>query len=339
MTTLTRRATLAGAATTVAAAATTLRGRAARAEPIVYKFAHGFPETHPVHTHTVAAAEQVKERSKGALTIDIFSNGAFGGDSQLLSQLRSNAVQFFPTGGLVFSTLVPVAAINGMGFAFADYDAVWRAMDGGLGTHIRAGFDKVGLRPFARCWDNGFRQISSSTHPITSPADLHGFKIRVPVSPLYTSLFTALGCGVTSINLPEVYSALQTHLVDGQENPMVMLETTRFYEVQKYVSLTNHVWDGIWVVANKQAMESLSPELRGIVDDAFNDQAGPQRAEVAKLNASLVDEMKAKGLAVNTTTPDAFRAVLREAGFYRTWRDKFGAEGWGELESAVGKLA
>ncbi|WP_435336195.1 TRAP transporter substrate-binding protein, partial [Klebsiella pneumoniae] len=108
-----------------------------------------------------------------------------------------------------------------------------------------------------RIWDNGFRQITSSTRPIAGPADLQGFKIRVPVSPLWTSMFKALDSAPASINFAEVYSSLQTKIVDGQENPLAIISTAKLYEVQKYCSLTNHMWDGFWFLANRRAWERL----------------------------------------------------------------------------------
>ncbi len=105
-------------------------------------------------------------------------------------------------------------------------------MDGDLGAYDRDAFAKAGLHAFDRVWDNGFRQMTTSTKPIATPQDLVGLKIRVPVSSIYTSLFKALGAAPTSINLGEVYSSLQTHICDGQENPLIVVDTTKFYEVQ-----------------------------------------------------------------------------------------------------------
>src|SRR5436189_6066561 len=141
-------------------------------------------------------------------------------------------------------TLVPAASINGIGFAFPDYDTVWKAMDGGLGAHVRGEIGKAGLVVMDKIWDNGFRQTTSSTRPINAPDDLKGFKIRVPVSPLWTSLFQSLGAAPAGINFSEVYTALQTHIVDGQENPLTLISLAKLFEVQKYASMTNHMWDG-----------------------------------------------------------------------------------------------
>ena len=114
-------------------------------------------------------------------------------------------------------------ALYGVGFAFKDYSQVWAALDGDLGAYLRRVIAKVNLHAFDKMWDIGFRQITSSTKPILTPEDLKGFKIRVPVSPLWTSLFSHLGASPTSINFSEVYSALQTHIVDGQENPLSLI--------------------------------------------------------------------------------------------------------------------
>ena len=115
---------------------------------------------------------------------------------------------------------------------------------------------------FEKIWDNGFRQTTSSSRPINGPGDYKGFKIRVPVSPLWTSMFKAFDAAPASINFNEVYSALQTKIVEGQENPLALISTAKLYEVQKYCSLTNHMWDGYWFLANRRALEALPPDVR-----------------------------------------------------------------------------
>ena len=138
-----------------------------------------------------------------------------------MSQIRSGGVEFFTLSGLILSTLVPAASINGIGFAFPDYASVWKAMDGELGAYVRGQIAKTNqILAMETIWDNGFRQTTTSTKPIKTPDDFRGMKLRVPVSPLWTSMFKALGASPASINFNEVYSALQTKIVDGQENPL-----------------------------------------------------------------------------------------------------------------------
>jgi tripartite ATP-independent transporter DctP family solute receptor len=271
--------------------------------------------------------------------IQVFPNSQLGGDTDMLSQLRTGAIQMFNLSGLILSTFVPLASINGIGFAFKDYDQVWGAMDGALGALIRGTIAKSGLYALAAMWDNGYRQITSSTHPINAPDDLKGFKIRVPVSPLWTSMFKAFGAAPASININEAYSAMQTKIVEGQENPLALIDLYKFYEVQKFVSVTNHMWDGFWTLANGRVWASLPKDLQDIVERNLNEAARQEREDVRALNASLQGELTRKGMAFNSTDPQIFRAALRGAGFYAEWKEKYGAQAWAVLESQVGALS
>ena len=336
MSALSRRAVLAaGAALPLVA----LNRRPAQAAEFSYKFANNLAATHPLNLRANAATAKIKEATSGRVEITVFPNSQLGSDTDTLSQLRSGAVEFFTLSGLILSTLVPTAAINGIGFAFKDYDTVWKTMDGKLGSLVRGEIGKRGLYAFEKQWDNGYRQITSSTKPIRTPDDLKGFKIRVPVSPLWTGMFTSFGASPTSINFSEVYSALQTHIVDGQENPLATIDAGKLYEVQRYLAVTNHMWDGFWFLANKRSMEALQPADRAVVEREMNAAALLERTDVAALNDTLKAKLTTGGLTFVDTDPAAFRAALKQAKFYSEWRDKFGAEAWNTLEEAVGSLA
>jgi tripartite ATP-independent transporter DctP family solute receptor len=268
----------------------------------------------------------------------IFPNNRLGGDTDMLSQLRTGVLQLFNLSGLILATVVPAASINGIGFGFKDYDQVWAAMDGALGSFVRGAVEEFGFFAFDKMWDNGFRQITSSTRPINTPEDLRGFKIRVPVSPLWTSMFRAFGAAPTSINFSELYTALQTKIVDGQENPLSLIEFNKFYEVQKYVSLTNHMWDGFWTLANGRAWMTLPKHLQQIVARNINDAALEERRDIRKLNDSLREKLSQQGMVFNEVAPEKFRSALRTAGFYAEWKRKYGPDGWAAFENAVGEL-
>src|ERR1700756_3438102 len=273
-----RPALLAGAA----AGATIAMPWVARAAPeFSLKYANNVPTTHPLNVRAKEAMDRIKAQTNGRVEIEIFPNNQLGSDPDMLSQLRWGAIEFFTLSGLILSTLVPVASINGIGFAWGSYDQVWPAMDGGLGAYIRAQIDKAGLHAMDKAWDNGFRQITSSTRPIKTPDDLKGFKIRVPPSPLWTSMFKAFDAAPTSINFSEVYSALQTQVAEGQENPLAIISTAKPYEVQKFCSLTNHMWDGFWFLANRRAWEKVPEDIRAIVAKNINAAAVNDRADVA----------------------------------------------------------
>ena len=303
------------------------------------KYANNSPTAHPLNVRAVEAMERIKQETNGRVEIQFFPNNQLGSDTDMLSQLRSGAIEFFTLSGLILATLVPVASINGVGFAFKSYDQVWPAMDGLLGAHVRAAIDKVGLHAFEKMWDNGYRQMTSSTKPINTPDDLKGFKIRVPVSPLWTSMFRAFGASPASINFSEVYSALQTKVVEGQENPLSVIDIAKLYEVQKYCSITNHMWDGFWFLANSAAYKKLPNDLQEIVARNLNAAAEKDRDDIRKLNDSLQGQLTGKGMVFNATDAELFRAALRKAGFYAEWKQKFGAEAWGLLESQVGALS
>jgi tripartite ATP-independent transporter DctP family solute receptor len=332
---LNRRTLLAGAALPVFA----IRTRPARAAEFSLKMANNTPQSHPMTVRMQEAIGRIKQATGGRVEIQLFPNNQLGSDTDMLSQLRSGAIDLFTLSGLILSTLVPPAAINGVGFAFKDYDTVWKAMDGKLGAYVRGEIDKRGLVAMEKIWDNGFRQITSSTHPIKQPADLHGFKIRVPVSPLWTSMFQALKASPISINFAEVYSALQTKIAEGQENPLTLIELAKLYEVQKYVCMTDHMWDGFWMLANKRSFNGLPADIRQTITQELNRSALDERADLAKLNQSVSDSLKGQGLTFIEVDKPAFREALKQAGFYAEWKKKFGDQAWGILESEVGTLS
>ncbi|SAL62798.1 TRAP dicarboxylate family transporter subunit DctP [Caballeronia arvi] len=328
-------------AATVAAAGTGALPSLARAETAQFKlkYANNLALSHPLNVRAKEAADAIKKETGGRVELQIFPNGQMGTDTDMLSQVRSGAIDFLTQGGVVLSTLAPVSAINGIGFAFKDYNQVWAAMDGELGSHIRKAISKVGLVAMEKPWDNGFRHLTSSVKPVQSPADLKGLKIRVPVSPLWTSMFKALDASPTSINFSEAYSALQTKVVDAEENPLALIETGRFYEVQKFCSLTGHIWDGFWFLANARSWDKLPPDLQAIVAKHLNAAAVAERADVAALSTSLIDKLQSHGMAFNKPDIQPFRASLQKAGFYDQWRKKYGDEAWALLEKYTQKFA
>jgi tripartite ATP-independent transporter DctP family solute receptor len=336
MSATTRRAVLAG---TAALPLFAIRTRPARAADFSLKLANNSPATHPQSVRQMEAAARIKQATNGAVDITVFPNNQLGSDTDTLSQLRSGAVDFFTLSGLILSTLVPAAAINGVGFAFKDYDTVWKTMDGPLGAYVRGEIDKRGLVAMDKIWDNGFRQITSSTRQIRTPSDLKGFKIRVPISPLWTSMFEAFGAAPISINFSEVYSALQTKIAEGQENPLSLIQIAKLYEVQKYCSMTSHMWDGFWMLANKRGFQSMPEDYQKIIARELNASALQERADIAALNTSVAADLKGKGLEFIEVDKPQFRAALKQAGFYAQWQKKFGDQAWGILESQVGSLA
>jgi tripartite ATP-independent transporter DctP family solute receptor len=311
----------------------------AQTASIPLKWATNIPATHPSNVRIREAAELIKKDTSGQVDIQLFPNNQLGGDTDMLSQVRSGAIDIFPLSGLILQTLVPVAGINGLAFAFKDYNTVWAAMDGELGAHVRGAIAKVNLHVFDRCLDNGYRNITSSTRPINTAADLKGFKIRVPVSPLWTSMFKAFEASPASINFSEVYSALQTKVVEGQENPLAVIDLAKLYEVQKYCSMTGHMWDGQWILANGKRWAALPLDIQAVITHHVTDAVMKQRDDVRRLSNSLEVQLGSKGLIFNYPDNKSFRETLSRAGFYKEWRAKFGDEAMAKLEKYSGRLA
>lgn len=309
------------------------------AEPeIRLKFGNIVSADHPLNTSMAKVRDRVARETDGRVLIELFPKNQLGSDADMLSQLRSGALELFAQTGVLMSTLVPVASITGIGFAFPTYEKVWEATDGALGRHVRDAFAKANLVCFDNSWNHGFRQTTSSTRPIRTPDDFNGFKIRVPPSPLWTSMFKAFGASPVSIPWAETYSAMQTRIADGLEQPLVGLLVDKMYEVQRYCSQTNHMWDGFWVLANRRVWDRIPANLRDLLERAINEEALRQRREVEEMNANLQAELQSRGLAFFTVRNEAFRERLVAAGFYKEWQRRYGDEAWSLLEAAAGRL-
>lgn len=315
-----------------------IRTRPAHAAEFNFKLATGQSLTQPINARLSAACDRIREATGGRVDIKFFPASQLGSDTDLLTQVRTGGIEFLNIAGSVISTVAAPVGITNVGFAFKDYSQVWPAVDGALGKVVRSSVESAGMVVVSRAGDNSFRQITSSSKPILTPADLEGYKIRVPVSPIFTSLFKSLGATPTSINFNELYSALQTKLVDGQENGLVAIDSGKLYEVQKFVSETNHIWDPFWLLGNRRAFGSLPDDLKAIVTREFDRANLEQREDVAKLDGSLKQKLQAAGLTFRPVDRAPFKAALAKSGYYKEWQDKFGAANWKVLEDAIGGL-
>jgi TRAP-type transport system periplasmic protein len=336
---LSRRRFLGRASATICAPALIgLAGSRAYAADYVLKFAHGLQTSHPAHTNLVPAVKKISDDSGGRLQVRIFPNAQLGGDDELISQMRSGAVDMIFSVPVWFTSLLPEGAVSSLPFIFKDYDQCWAAWDGDLGAHITDRMSTIGITMFKTAWDLGFRQITTNVKPIETVADVQGLKIRVPGNPLLIALFKTLGAAPVVIELEETYSALQTHLVDAQENSLPSIQAAKIQEVVKYCSMTNHVWNGIWVMGNATNINKLPADLKKILFDRLNEAGLNQRTEMAQLNKGLTETFEKGGLKFNYPSQDSFKAKLGDAKFYDEWKQKVGNETWAMMEKYVGKV-
>jgi tripartite ATP-independent transporter DctP family solute receptor len=216
---------------------------------------------------------------------------------------------------------------------------VWAAMDGDVGAYVRSALAKVNLQAFEKVLDNGYRHITTASKPIKTPEDLKGFKIRVPGIPMWLSMFKALGAAPTVIPFGELYSALQTKVVDGQENPLALIQSAKLYEVQKHCSLTGHTWDGHFIFGNQKKLQALPKEVQDALARHLSAAAIKQREDIARLNSEAEASLTKAGIVFHKVDTAPFREQLRSAGFYKEWKGKFGDEVWAKLEKYSGSLA
>ena len=311
----------------------------ARAAQWSYKYASNVSLDHPLNVRMRECWTAVGKETSGRFDVQIFANNQLGGDTAVLGQLRAGAVQFFTLDGGILQSVVPVAGIQGVGFAFRDSAEAFRALDGPLGDYVRDAIRGAGLYVHSKMWENGMRQITASSKPIRNAADLTGFKIRTPAGELWIDLFKSLGASPGPLNFSELYTALQTRVFDGEENPFAIVDVGRLYEVQKYLSVTNHMWSAYHFLGNQDAWKALPPDVQAVVERNLSKYALLQRRDTQLRNDSLADKLARRGMAINKAETTGMRAKLTSSGFYTKWRDKFGAQAWSLLEKTSGKLA
>jgi tripartite ATP-independent transporter DctP family solute receptor len=307
-----------------------LVARAAR--KISLKYGTNVPVTNPLNVRLQEAFNRIGKETEGAVEIRLFADNQLGSDAAMINQLRSGALEMYSASGVIISTLVPAASITGVGFAWKDESQIFGALDADLGAYVRRELATADLIAMDRCWDVSFKTMTSSTVPIKGPADLSGFKIRVPIGQLSFSLFQAFEAAPTTINFSETYSALQTHIVDGTELPLLTFSSAKLWEVQKYVSITHHMWDGLWQVANAKRWNSIPAELQSVIRKHIDQSALDQRRDTVEQNIAIARDLPSHGVQVVPVDAEPFRAKLRASGYFPEWKDKFGPEAWSLLQ-------
>ncbi|MCW5653902.1 TRAP transporter substrate-binding protein [Hydrogenophaga sp.] len=313
--------------------------RHARAAEFNMKWGCFAPPDHPLSTNAVEAARKINAETKGRVEINYFPSSQLGGDTDMLAQVRAGALDFYTTSASFMTTLNPSVGPSALGFAFKDYATIWKAVDGDVGQVARRAAAAANIHIFEKFWDLGFRTVSHGSKPVSTLADMQGMKIRVPVLPMFFNMFKALGAAPVSMNFSELYTSLQTKLVDGQENPLVNVFTAKFYEVQKFISLTNHCWEGMLIASNRNRFNSLPADIQEVITRNINAAALKEREDMSKLTADVRTKLEAQGVKFNEIDIAPFRERLKQAGYYKEWRGKMGDETWAAIEKYAGSLS
>ena len=275
------------------------------------RFATAGADGSPIVLGMEKFAEIVAEKSGGNIEVQLFPGGMLGGDMQVVTSLQGGLVQMSTMNAGLMATLAPDFALLDLPFLFdspAKADAV---MDGPLGDALAAQLDDKGLEALAY-WELGFRNLTNSRRPVASVDDVKGLKIRVVQSPIYLELFSALGANPVPMPFPEVYTALETGTVDGQENPAASILTAKLNEVQQYMTLTRHTYNPQVVLFSKPLWDQLNAEEQALLRDAALEAGAFQRQLSRDADAKAVAALKEAGMEVTELSPEEM-ARFREA--------------------------
>ena len=332
-----RRLVLAGAASVVTACAAPGGGRAPQWRARQF---HNQPAQSHQQTFLVDLWEQVRKDTDGRLMVAVYpqNDNIPGSDPAALDMLQSGELEFFTLMGGILGRKVPVAEIQGLPFAFTSHQQVHRVNDGALGEYIGRECQVQGIYRFQYgLLENGFRHISMVERPVRTADDLRGVKIRVPDGQMFRDLFASLDAQPVTVNIRDLYEALKARRVDAQENPLVVTEVNKLYEVTRYVSITNHMWSGFNLLANLGFWNGLPPDVQEVVLRNVKKYVAAQRDYTDRLNRELQTTLATRGMVFNTADVTTFRRKLG-GGFYQRWKEQFGTTAWSLLEEQVGRL-
>ncbi|MEZ2131652.1 MULTISPECIES: TRAP transporter substrate-binding protein [unclassified Sinorhizobium] len=305
------------------------------------KFASANNKGHPQVMGMEKFAELVKEKSGGKIEIKLFPGGVLGGDVQTVSALQGGVVEMTVlNAGILAGNVKQFGAVD-LPFLFNSGEEADKVMDGPFGTSLMKLLPDTGLVGLAY-WELGFRNLTNDRHPVTKLEDIKGLKIRTIQSPIPIALFNSLGANAVPLPYTELYTALETGTVDGQENPAANIINAKFYEVQKYMTVTRHQYNPQIVLVSKKFWDGLNDEEKAVLQSAATEARDYQRKVSREQDAKAIEEIKSNGMEVSELSPEETQK-LRDA--VKPLIDKFSAdigpetvaELFKELDAARGK--
>lgn len=282
--------------------------------------------TAPDHAYNLGLekfAELVSEGTNGAVQIDIFPNSALGDERANIEDLQMGTLDIAVSSTGPLGNFVQDFLILDLPFLFKDYDHAHAVLDGEIGQNLLAKLDDIGVVGGA-FWENGFREMTNSKHPINSVADCAGLKLRCQENQVHIDAFGELGMDPTPMAWSEVFTALQQGVIDGQENPIAIIYTNKVYEAQQYLAMTNHVYSPAVILFSKSVLEGLPEEYQTVLLDAAKEAADFERSACEDDEAAQIAEMEAAGMEV--TYPDTTEFQEAMAPVYEKYAEQFGQE-------------
>jgi len=268
------------------------------------KLAHAAPESHSMHVMSEFFKKQVEARSDGNIKVNLFPNGQLGTDSQMIDGVRSGIVDIEISGLNNFTGLVPDAAAFTLPFMFPTREIAYKVLDGEVGQSVFKNMESFGLKGLGYP-ENGYRNMSNNRGPIKTPADLAGLRMRVNNSQALNNMFDLLKANPQQIPVAELYTALETGVVDAQDHPIAVVLSFKFYEAQKYLSMTQHAYSPLTMVMNLKKFKGLSAEEQKIIMDVSAEAVDSQRAQIISGEKDMISELEGHGMIVNSDVDGA----------------------------------
>ena len=268
--------------------------------------------TKPGSAQNIAAEkfkELIEQRSDGAIKGQIYHSAALGNETEILQQVQMNTIQMAIVTGGPFDTFDPMARVVNYPFLFKDNEQADQILDGPLGAEILKSLERSGFKGL--CFsENGFRNLTNNKRPVTHPDDIDGLKVRVMASAIHKAIWQTLGANPTPMPWP-IYTELEQGVIDGQENPLWVMEVYKFYEIQKFMTLSRHVYSYHIDVASLQWWQTLDKNTRELIQKTMYEAAVYQRRDNRSKNAARLEFLKEKGMqVVENPEVDAFRAKV-----------------------------
>lgn len=273
------------------------------------KMGHVLDSKHSYHLGAEKWKEIIEERSEGRIKVDLFHSSQLGGESQLQDAMVANTVQAALLGSTL-GMIDPAFHVNDLPYVYDTVEEAHEKLDGELGTELFSRLDSKGLKGLA-WWEQGYRNISTTSVAVNTPEDVNGLKLRVPETSTYVETFEALGANPVVIPFAELYSALEQKVVDGQENPIAQIYTSKLYEVQDYVSLTEHFYGAAPLVMSQKFYDSLPDDLKQIIDEASIEARDYNREQAALQAKEFVKDIEASGTTVIEVDKEAFKEATK----------------------------
>lgn len=297
----------------------------ARAQSTRLRLAHPHPETDSWHRAALLMAEELKKRSDGAITMQVYGNGALGSDPTTISSARGGTLDIALTGNPFFTGLAPKLNVLDLPFQFRDRKHVTAVLDGPIGNRLKPELEPSGLVVLG-FWDIGFRNITNSRHAIRTPDDIKGLKIRTTPNQAHIKAFQLLGANPTPLAFTELFTAMETRAVDGQENPNTLILSARFFEVQKHLSLTRHAYTAGILAMSKRKLDALPAKDQELIRAVAAEMTPKQRQMNEDGDPLAIAELKKNGMQVIDEPDRAAMTTVVAETVRNDFAQKFGAE-------------